>query len=113
MAVGLNQQKNDKRRLNKTLSERRAFFDYQTKKEVPSGRDAQVVVAVVIPVVVDVETLRIEVADVDTVAVRIYIICLSSSMSLEIEVYFSLKAELYPLFPVFYSGADNFRYHLL
>ena len=71
--------------------------------------------AVATPVEVDEETLRIEVADVDTVAVRIHIICLSSSMSLEIEVYFPLKvkAELYPLFPVFYSGADNFRYHLL
>ena len=67
---------------------------------------------VVIPPVVDVEALRIEVADIDTVAVRIHIICLSSSRLLEIEVYFRRLAD-YILSPVFYSGADNFRYHLL
>ena len=73
--------------------------------EVPEGRDAQVVVTVVIPVVVDVETLGTEVTDVDVVAVRVDAICLSSSKSLEIEVYFLHKAKLYPLFPVFYLGA--------
>ena len=40
--------------------------------ELPSGRDAQVVVAVVIPVADDIETLRIEAADSDTAAAQIH-----------------------------------------
>lgn len=46
------------------------LFDYQTEKEVPRGGNANVVVAVVIRPVVDIETIRVEVADIDTVAVR-------------------------------------------
>ena len=60
---------------------------------------------VVRPVVVDIETIGVEVADDDTVAVRVPIFCSPSSQALEIEVYFPLKAGLYPLFPVFYLGA--------
>ena len=41
---------------------------------MPSGRDSEVVVTVVIPVVVEVETLVVEVTEVDTVAVRVQII---------------------------------------
>ncbi len=55
--------------------------------EVPRGGDTDVVVAVVIPVVVDIQTVSIKVADVNTVAVRIHVICLSSSVSLGIELY--------------------------
>lgn len=40
-------------------------------REVPRGRDADVVVTVVVPVVVDVEPVVVEVADVDTVTVRV------------------------------------------
>ena len=43
--------------------------------EVPSGRDAQIVVTVVIPVVVEVETIGIEVAKVDMVAIRVNALC--------------------------------------
>lgn len=38
--------------------------------EVPGGRQTDVVIAVVVPVVVDVQTILVEVADVDPVAVR-------------------------------------------
>ncbi len=44
--------------------------------ELPSGSDAQVVVVVIVPVVVDVEAVRIEVADNDMVAIGIHIVCL-------------------------------------
>jgi len=60
------------------------FFD---EVEVPSGGNADVVVAVVVPVVVDVETLRIEVAHVDVVAVRVDADCSLPSKPPEIEVY--------------------------
>ena len=46
------------------------FFDYQIGKEVPGGGKANVVVAVVIRPVVDIETIRVEVTDIDTAAVR-------------------------------------------
>ena len=36
--------------------------------ELPSGRNAQAIVVIVIPVVVDTETLQVEIADTDTVA---------------------------------------------
>jgi len=39
---------------------------------LPGGRQTEVIIAVIIPVVVDVQTVGIEVADVDTVAVRIH-----------------------------------------
>ena len=42
--------------------------------EVPSGGQTEVVVAVVVPVVVDAEPAGIEVAEVDTVAVRVDIL---------------------------------------
>jgi hypothetical protein len=45
------------------------------------------VVAVVVPVVVDVETVLVEVADVDTIAVRGDVVCPSSSVAPEVEVY--------------------------
>ena len=54
---------------------------------LPGGRQTEVIIAVIIPVVVDVQTVGIEVADVDTVAVRIHIICQLSPESLEIKVY--------------------------
>lgn len=47
-----------------------SVFGYQIEKEVPRGGKTNVVVAVVIPIVVDIETLRVEVTDIDTVAVR-------------------------------------------
>ena len=68
----------------------------------PQG-ETDVVVAVVIPVVVDIEAVLVEVADIDTVAVRSDIVCPFSSMALEIEVY--CQEGLYPFFPLFYSGA--------
>ena len=55
--------------------------------EVPRGGDTDVVIAVVIPVVVDIQTVSIKVTDVNTVAVRIHVICLSPSVSLGIELY--------------------------
>ena len=54
---------------------------------LPRGGQADVVVAVVVPVVVDIEPVLVEVADIDTVAVRSDIVCPSSSVALEIEVY--------------------------
>ena len=42
------------------------------EKEVPSGRQTEVVVTVVIPVVVDIEPIRIEVAHVDAVAIGVH-----------------------------------------
>jgi len=41
------------------------------EKEVPNGGKADVVIAIVIPVVVDIETTWVEVTDIDTVAVRV------------------------------------------
>lgn len=41
------------------------------EKRLPGSRETEIVVAVVIPVVVDVETLGVEVADVHTIAVRV------------------------------------------
>ncbi len=51
------------------------------------GGDTDVVVAVVIPVVVDIEAVLAEVTDIDTAAVRSDIVCPPSSVALEIEVY--------------------------
>lgn len=46
------------------------------RKGVPRGNKAQMTIAVGIPIVVDVETIRIKVADIDTVAIRIQnIVC--------------------------------------
>ena len=50
---------------------------------LPSRGEAQVVIVVVIPIVVDIETLRIEVANIDTVAIRVKKICLLSSRDTE------------------------------
>ena len=47
-----------------------AFFA-KIEKRLPSRGHADVVVAVVVPVVVDVQAVSIEVADVDPVAVRV------------------------------------------
>ena len=55
--------------------------------EVPGGGDGQIAIAIVIPIVVDLEAGSIEVAEVDAVAVRIHIICQLSPGSLEIKVY--------------------------
>ena len=53
---------------------------------LPGRRNADVVVTVVVPVVIDVQTLGIEVADVDTVTVRVEIllipICVTRSLGL-------------------------------
>jgi hypothetical protein len=73
----------------------------QKKIEVPSGRDAQIVIGAIIPVVVDIETTVVEVADVDTVAVRVNALCLFSSKSPKIEIYFLLEIDLYSLSFVF------------
>jgi hypothetical protein len=47
---------------------------YQIEKRLPGGRHGHVVIAVIVPVVVDIETVGIEVADVDAVAVRIHLL---------------------------------------
>jgi len=44
------------------------------RERLPGGGQADVVIAVIVPVVVDVETVGVEVADVDTVAVRIHLL---------------------------------------
>jgi hypothetical protein len=41
-----------------------------SEEELPGGRQPNVVVAVVVPVVVDIQTIGIEVADVDAVATQ-------------------------------------------
>ncbi len=74
------------------------------REGLPGGGDADVVIAVVVPVVVDVQAVGIEVANVDTIAVRIHL--------LPVPVHVTgnrglpLMTSLYPLFPEFYSGAD-------
>lgn len=67
--------------------------------EVPGGSQADVVVAVVIPVVVDVQAVLVEVADVDAVAAGVEIIACFRLLSLK-----SLRI-LVLFFSVFYSGA--------
>lgn len=57
------------------------------EKRLPSRREPQVGVPVVIPVVVDVETLGIEVADVHAIAVRVERNCPFPSMSPDREGY--------------------------
>jgi hypothetical protein len=78
---------------------------------LPSRGEAQVVIVVVIPVVVDIETLRIEVANIDTVAVRVNKICLLSSRGTEsrglLLALLVERAGFYPLLSVFYSGAPS------
>ncbi len=49
--------------------------------EIPGGRDTEIAVTVVIPVVVDVQALGIEVADVDMIAIGVHAHCLLSSLS--------------------------------
>jgi len=51
----------------------RVFLFVQTEKEVPGRGKANVVVAVVIVPIVDIETIRVELAEVDAVAVGIQI----------------------------------------
>jgi hypothetical protein len=41
------------------------------ERRLPGTRETEIVVAVVVPVVVDVETLGVEIADVDVIAVRV------------------------------------------
>ena len=43
----------------------------QIEKRLPGRRETEIVVAAVVPVVVDIETLDIEVADVNVIAVRV------------------------------------------
>ncbi|OGN03874.1 MAG: hypothetical protein A2831_03090 [Candidatus Yanofskybacteria bacterium RIFCSPHIGHO2_01_FULL_44_17] len=74
----------------------------QTEKEVPRRRDTDVVVAVVVPVV-DVEPVAVKVANVDTVAVR-----RSNFAHPPLRHWrfrFTTPKGLYPISPVFYSGA--------
>ena len=54
---------------------------------LPGRGNPDVVVAVVVPVIVDVETLLVEIAEIDEVAVRVHDVCLSPSNSPEVEVY--------------------------
>jgi hypothetical protein len=79
---------------------------------LPSRGEAQVVIVIVIPVVVDIETLRIEVANIDTVAIRVNKICLLSSRDTESRglppALLIKRTKLYPLLSVFYSGATPF-----
>lgn len=58
--------------LSETPSEMESVFSPDLKIEVPGTGDAEVVVAVVVPVVVDVEAAGIEIADVDAIAIRIH-----------------------------------------
>ena len=55
--------------LNETLSFPRAFS--LNEKEVPDGGETEIVIAIVIGVVVDVQTIGVEIADIDAVAVRV------------------------------------------
>jgi hypothetical protein len=79
---------------------------------LPSRGEAQVVIVVVIPIVVDIETLGIEVANVDAVAIRVKKICLLSSRDTEsrglLPALLIKRAGLYPFLSVFYSGATPF-----
>ena len=76
------------------------------EKEVPRGRQTDVAVAVVVPVVVDVQPVLVEVADVDPVAVRGDKYCFLPSMALGIEVYASpFMTRIYPLRPESFLGA--------
>ena len=43
----------------------------RVERRLPGRRETEVVVALVVPIVVDVETLGVEVADVDVIAVRV------------------------------------------
>ena len=43
----------------------------EMERRLPGRGETEVVVPVVVPVVVDVQTLRVEVADVDAVAIRV------------------------------------------
>ena len=71
--------------------------------EVPGGGETKVVVPVVIPVVVDVQTLGIEVPDVHAVAVRCEGNCPLPSVPPEMEDGFTVRKS-FPLFPVWSSG---------
>jgi len=53
----------------------RRTLNCESEKEVPGGGQTDVVIAVVIRPVVDIETVRVEVTDVDAVAVRGKVAC--------------------------------------
>ena len=43
------------------------------RKGVPRGRNGEIVIAVAIPIVVDIQTIGIEIAKIDAVAIRVQI----------------------------------------
>ncbi len=64
-AGGFARQKRDKRSPALTRDFNRI------ERRLPCRRETEIVVALVVPVVVDVETLVVEIADVDVIAVRV------------------------------------------
>lgn len=76
---------------------------YLRKRErLPGGRHTEIVVAIVVPVVVDVEAASIEVANVDTVTVRVEILLVSICVT---ETQGLLQISLYPFASEFNIGA--------
>jgi len=73
-------------------------------RKFPSGRQADVAVAVVVPVVVDVDTAISRVADIDVIAVSIDGIYLFSSVVHRRLSFTYVKDVLYTFSPEFYSG---------
>jgi len=72
-------------------------------RRLPGGRDAEIVVHVVVVVVVDIEAIGIELADVHAVAVRVE--RLSASVRVTEAQGLPLQRSLYPFAPEFYAGA--------
>ena len=66
-AAGSDQRKNEYEK--RSPKKESVFID---EAEVPGRREAEIVVPIVIPVVVDVQAIRVEVADVHAVAVRVH-----------------------------------------
>lgn len=96
LAAGLNQRKREnKKRLKKSVS---CFL----KGWISADGKTNIVVAVVIPVVVDIETVLVKVADIDAVAVRI------KKIAGFHPCHWKLKLIFIFLFPVFYPGASRF-----
>ena len=78
-----------------------------TEREVPGGGQTDIVIAVVIRPVVDIEALRVEVADIDAVAVRGNEIACAHPRHRKLRFTFRLAPKLCPLLPVFYAGVST------
>ena len=87
---------------NVNINSHRAWEFLRKRERLPGGRHAEIVVAIVVPVVVDVETVGIEVANVDMVAVRVEILLVSICVT---EARGLLPIGLYPLTSEFNTGA--------